>query len=64
MKADQTELRLVQLSSVLNKTKDLFQGEYGEGFEAIPLEKMANISSEVVNSIVRVIEYSLEFARD
>jgi len=64
MKANKTEIRFVNLNSIMNKTVDLFKLEYGEGFEAIDLGSMTNISSAVVKSIVAVIEHNLEFALD
>lgn len=64
MKAKKTEIRFVNLNSIMNKTVDLFKIEYGEGFEAISLGSMTNISTAVVKSIVAVIEHNLEFALD
>jgi len=64
MKSNKTEVRFVNLTSITNKTADLFKTEYGEGFQKISLESMTNIGTEVVKSIVAVIEHNLEFALD
>jgi len=62
MKEEKTEIRFVQLSSSMNAAAILFRQEYGPRFRVMELEDMNLISQEVVKSIVKVIEHSLEFA--
>jgi len=62
MKQEKTEIRLVQLHTRMNATANLFRQEYGPRFKVMNLRDMNLISQEVVKSIVKVIEHSLEFA--
>ncbi|MBV5280451.1 MAG: hypothetical protein J0651_04195, partial [Actinobacteria bacterium] len=61
-KSHKVLFKVVKLSPIMTRLCQLFQGEYGTGFEVITLEDMGKFAPIVAESIVKTIDYCLEFA--
>jgi hypothetical protein len=61
-KSHKALFKVVKLSPIMTKLCELFQGEYGVGFEVVTMSDLGKFAPIVAQSIVKTIDYCLEFA--